>query len=215
MNKTKIEWCDFTFNPVVGCKHNCNYCYAKQVNNRYKFIENWEEPKYFQDRLLLKVPNIPKNRNVIVNKLFPNNPVVFVGSMCDLFGSWVNENWINQTIQYTDFYPNVQFMFLTKNPQGYKKWNFPKNCWLGTSIESNQQRNRIEILKEHSHPNKFVSIEPLIGGMEGVDFKCFNFLIVGAMTGKNPIKPSIEIVQSIKHPQIYYKNNILKYYPNL
>lgn len=31
MNKTKIEWCDSTWNPVTGCLHNCNYCYARRT----------------------------------------------------------------------------------------------------------------------------------------------------------------------------------------
>jgi len=35
MNKTKIEWCDYTWNPVVGCLHNCQYCYAKQIAIRF------------------------------------------------------------------------------------------------------------------------------------------------------------------------------------
>ena len=35
MNKTKIEWCDATWNPVVGCKHGCDYCYAKRIAARF------------------------------------------------------------------------------------------------------------------------------------------------------------------------------------
>ena len=26
--KTKIDWCDSTWNPVTGCLHGCKYCYA-------------------------------------------------------------------------------------------------------------------------------------------------------------------------------------------
>jgi len=36
MNKTKIEWCDMTWNPVTGCLHNCPYCYARRMANRFK-----------------------------------------------------------------------------------------------------------------------------------------------------------------------------------
>ena len=35
MNDTKIEWCDMTWNPVTGCKHGCEYCYARRVANRF------------------------------------------------------------------------------------------------------------------------------------------------------------------------------------
>lgn len=35
MNKTKIEWADSTWNPVTGCYHTCEYCYARRIANRY------------------------------------------------------------------------------------------------------------------------------------------------------------------------------------
>lgn len=35
MNKTKIEWCDSTWNPVTGCYHNCEYCYARKIATRF------------------------------------------------------------------------------------------------------------------------------------------------------------------------------------
>lgn len=35
MNKTKIEWCDSTWNPVTGCKHGCDYCYARRIAGRF------------------------------------------------------------------------------------------------------------------------------------------------------------------------------------
>jgi len=215
MNKTNIEWCDFTFNPVVGCKHGCKYCYAKTMNNRYKFIDNWENPQFFQDRLLSKVPKIPKDRNKIVSKLFPNTSVVFVGSMCDLFGNWVKNEWITKIIAYTTLYPETQFMFLTKNPSKYSEFVFHKNCWLGTSIETNQQRKRIEILNEHSHQNKFVSVEPLLGNMQSIDFYKYSFIIVGAMTGTKPTIPTVEFAKSVNHLRIFYKDNILRHYPEL
>lgn len=35
MNKTKIEWCDSSWNPVTGCLHGCPYCYAERIANRF------------------------------------------------------------------------------------------------------------------------------------------------------------------------------------
>jgi len=35
MNATKIEWCDFSWNPVTGCLHNCEYCYARKQIKRF------------------------------------------------------------------------------------------------------------------------------------------------------------------------------------
>lgn len=35
MIKTKIDWCDASWNPVTGCFHDCPYCYAKRIANRF------------------------------------------------------------------------------------------------------------------------------------------------------------------------------------
>lgn len=35
MNKTKIDWCDSTWNPVTGCLHGCEYCYARSIAKRF------------------------------------------------------------------------------------------------------------------------------------------------------------------------------------
>lgn len=44
MNKTRIEWCDSTWNPVTGCKHGCPYCYARRVAGRFR--ESFTEVTY-------------------------------------------------------------------------------------------------------------------------------------------------------------------------
>lgn len=48
MNNTKIEWCDATWNPVTGCLHSCEYCYARKIANRYKGCKQ-DESKYFSN----------------------------------------------------------------------------------------------------------------------------------------------------------------------
>ena len=35
MKKTRIDWCDSTWNPVTGCLHGCEYCYARGIANRF------------------------------------------------------------------------------------------------------------------------------------------------------------------------------------
>ena len=34
-SKTKIDWCDATWNPVTGCLHGCEYCYARRIAKRF------------------------------------------------------------------------------------------------------------------------------------------------------------------------------------
>ena len=33
--KTKIDWADATWNPVTGCRHDCPYCYARKIAERF------------------------------------------------------------------------------------------------------------------------------------------------------------------------------------
>ena len=35
MNRSKIEWCDHTWNPITGCRHDCQYCYARRMASRF------------------------------------------------------------------------------------------------------------------------------------------------------------------------------------
>ena len=46
MEKTKIDWCDSTWNPVTGCWHGCEYCYARKMAHRFSGGgENWTDDK--------------------------------------------------------------------------------------------------------------------------------------------------------------------------
>jgi protein gp37 len=206
MQKTKIDWPWkplYTFNPIVGCKHGCGYCYAKTINNRFHYIKKWNEPQFFQDRLYEPV-----------KRQKPTN--IFVGSMCDLFGDWVHEIWIKAIIGITKKCPQHTFFFLTKNPKRYKEFYFPENCWLGATVTGKQTgedwpNNLKNDAASHLYnlPNKtFLSIEPLLGSFEGYVFTNIDQIIVGAMTGPGAVKPKREWIESIKHPNIYYKNNI-------
>ncbi len=110
--KNKIGWCSMTLNPVIGCKNNCDYCYAKRINDRFKFTKDfsileWRE-KSFQKRL----PKKPQR--------------IFVGSMSEIY-YWEPE-WMEMVIEKTKQYPQHVFQFLTKFPEVYADWVFPKNC---------------------------------------------------------------------------------------
>ena len=60
----------------------------------------------------------------------------------------------------------------------------------------------------------FVNIEPIMSRMDQVDFSGIDFVIVGALTGRK-YRPDPAWHKSINHPVIYYKQNYLKYFPEL
>lgn len=46
MGKTKIDWCDYTINPVIGCTFGCEYCYAKKMNDRFNWVKEFNKPEF-------------------------------------------------------------------------------------------------------------------------------------------------------------------------
>ena len=202
MNKSKIEWCDYTWNPVTGCKHGCAYCYAEKISKRFTgnfdphfHVERLEQP------LALKKPSR-----------------IFAVSMGDLFGEWVPGEWIEKVFDVCEKAHWHKFMFLTKNPSRY--WDFhrggvPSNVWLGASIGDdpddttrvvNSEKGIFQVSKAHSAIDalfnawawSFVSIEPLRMDITSeVDLAGLHWVIVGAQTGPGAVKPKPEWVQRI------------------
>lgn len=198
MNRTKIEWTDFTWNPVTGCEHGCPYCYARKIATRFKdLFPNGFEPTFHPERLRepYKVSKNFRSRN-------PNLPegaaMIFTVSMGDLFGNWVPAKWIEAVIRVAEDNPHHIFQFLTKNPARYKEFEFPKNCWLGTTVTSYKDQDRIFDLPRYRGNVNFVSFEPLLGPVyiDGWVLGYIDWVIIGAQT--NPYRPpKQEWVESI------------------
>lgn len=173
------------------------------MNDRFKWIPQWHNPVFFPERL--EEPFKHKKPACI-----------FVGSMCDLFGEWVCEDWIKQVLMVCEQNPKHTFFFLTKNPKRYLQFYFPVNCWLGTTLTTKDDfGEKYAKLYPHLEPQKtFISIEPILGSFEDV-YLVADMVIVGAMTGRNAVRPEKEWIDSIRAKNIYYKSNIRKLFPKL
>lgn len=194
MKSTKIDWCDCTENAVVGCPNGCEYCYARRLNNRFNFVENWDNPKFFPERLKKFSSKKPKS--------------VFIDSMSDI-GCWKDE-WLEQVLSAMSENPQHRYIALTKtNTRNfYKKLiryeiDHPKKVklYLGKSVTNQEQYDKMvnggEIVD-------FLSIEPLHGAIKFRAFGYRNILnakvvIIGAETGnrKGKIIPQKEWVDDI------------------
>ncbi len=203
MGVTKIDWPGLSrsINPIVGCANGCHYCYAKKMSDRFKMIPDFSKPQFFPERLL--IPQTVKK------------PCTwFVGSMCDIFSKGVPDDWVSNVIGMAQKNPIHTFMFLTKKPERYKEFRWPENCWLGTTIEDKSKLRRylhVDLL-----PNKkFLSIEPILSDFRHAILSTVDLIIVGADSTPKATIPPLEWVLSIKHPNIYYKQNLRKHYPEL
>ena len=181
MNKTKIEWTEYTWNPVTGCKHGCPYCYARKLTTRFPAnFPNGFEPKFHKSRL---------NEPCQIGK----PAKIFTVSMGDLFGAWVPYEWQEAVFKVISSNPAHTFQILTKDPHHasialLRYFNkIPKNLWIGTSVESAAAKTRIAWLPPREYGGvRFVSFEPLLEDIGEVDLSNIDWVIIGAQT--NPTK---------------------------
>lgn len=226
MYKTKIEWCDSTWNPVTGCLHNCPYCYARKIAERFKpyDLPHLTEKGVFEGINELKNPIVTtckdgKERicaypygfeptfhkyNLKKPQHWKNSRTVFVCSMSDLFGKWVPDYWIEEVFAACEKAPQHRYLFLTKNPQRYidlaRNGKLPAkdNMWYGTTATTPD-----EPFFFGRAWHTFVSIEPILRDYSGeTDYMCDTFaewIIVGAETGnrKDKIVPKKTWIDAI------------------
>ena len=163
--KTKIDWCDSTWNPVTGCLHGCEYCYARRIAERFstamampdfELLVPMDEPHPVYEL------SEPVRHDFHGNKREPypygfqptfhryklDEPLrwkkprtIFVCSMGDMFGNWVPDEWIKQLFEACEAAPQHRFLFLTKNPGRYchleRAGIMPKgdNFWFGATFD--------------------------------------------------------------------------------
>lgn len=223
MNKTKIDWCDSTWNPVTGCLHGCEYCYSRRMAERFKPFDmpHLKEKGVFERLNELKTPimtvcNDGKDRvcaypygfeptfhkyrlNEYQNKKGRN---IFVCSMADLFGNWVPDEWIEEVFKACHDATQHNYLFLTKNPERYAELGMPCDnyLWYGTSVCKKSDIQKCKYLPLGS--KKFVSIEPILEDLKIIDSPLINYVdwvIVGAETGrrKNKVVPERKWIEHI------------------
>lgn len=178
MNTTKIEWCDKTLNPVVGCTHGCTYCYAEKQAKRQK------------QRCKKCYEFIPHPHLERLDQITPRQKPkkIFIDSMWDWNCHKNKDSWLYQIIEKMEECPQHTFLILSKRPGFYKLFNFPKNVWLGTTITNQEDTFKLDLLTSGNPQNlKFASFEPLHGYIRS-SLKGLDWIIVGAETGNDPDK---------------------------
>ena len=216
LNRTAIEWCDVTWNPVTGCLRGCKFCYARNIANRFKKnYAEWFAPKFYPERL--QDPYTQKKPKVI-----------FVVSMGDLFDDKVPLPWIESVLESCLSAPWHTYIFLTKNPDKmrlfFQDYAVQKNFWLGTSCgESKESWKRMVPIIEIGGINgwnTFLSVEPLQEQNPNFYLGGIKWVIVGIRT--NPLTPctpevignTIANVRQLCIP-LFLKDSVIQCFPEI
>lgn len=208
MNKTKIDWCDSTVNPVVGCPNGCKYCYGNVLNKRFHYVKNWACPEYRPEQL--KKLKSKKSKRI------------FIDSMSDI-GTWKDE-WLEEVLLAMQIFPQHQYIALTKTNVGVlnkkrdefcKKFEGKLPLFIGKSITTQMQ---VDLLEE-DEVTDFLSIEPILEPLDlSIILWSTRQLIIGAETGnrKGKVIPQKEwitqiVEQADKHGiRVFMKESLRK-----
>lgn len=185
---SKIEWTEKTWNPVTGCtkiSEACENCYAEVMAKRLSGMPASKE-KY---RNGFKLTIHPEALEEPYKWKKPS--MVFVCSMGDLFHKDVPTSFIDSVIKVIEDNPQHTFQLLTKRAKRMFQFFYesgreiPKNCWLGVTCESGKHKERVDYLRLLEAPVRFVSCEPLLGNMNGIDLDGIDWVITGGESGVN------------------------------
>ena len=171
--KTAIEWADSTLNTAWGCTKvstGCDNCYMFRLSKMYGRTADKFQPR--------KMDNIRRD----IRKL-GSHKVVFLNSMTDTFHEDAPDDMIRSILDLLEKTDHTYIM-LTKRIARARRFfeqvrPVPLNFWIGTSIEGRHAFHRLGPLKKIKCPVKFVSLEPLLESVDGIDLSGIQWCIVG------------------------------------
>jgi protein gp37 len=180
--KSNIEWTQATWNPVTGCTKispGCKHCYAERMALRLRAMG---QPNYINGFKLTLQPN-----SLTLPLRWKKPSTIFVNSMSDLFHEDVPEAFIIDTFGIMVRAHWHRFQILTKRSDRLEKIHlrlpWPPNIWMGVSVESDDYTFRIDHLRASQAAVKFLSLEPLLGPLPGLNLNGIDWAIVGGESG--------------------------------
>lgn len=182
--KTRIEWTEYSWNPVTGCTKvspGCANCYAERLARRLKTMGVRRYARGF---------DVCLHRDLLRLPLRWRRPrVIFVNSMSDLFHERIPTAFIQSVFDTMNRCPQHTFQVLTKRSSrmlalsGQLRWTH--NIWMGVSIENAGVMTRIDELARTGARVKFLSCEPLLGPLGSLPLSEIDWVIVGGESGPN------------------------------
>ena len=188
--KSSIEWTEATWNPVTGCTKispGCKHCYAERMSLRLQAMGQRNYANGF---------DLTLHERMLEKPLSWKKPqLIFVNSMSDLFHDEVPMDFILKVFKVMRRASWHQFQVLTKRSQRLLELNsqidWPDNVWMGVSVENQDYTFRIDHLRKTDAVTKFLSLEPLLGPLSGLNLNGINWVIVGGESGPGA-RPMLE-----------------------
>ncbi|MFC9282771.1 DUF5131 family protein [Streptomyces collinus] len=190
-DRSAIEWTEATWNPTTGCDRvspGCDNCYAMTLAKRLKAMgqakyQNDGDPRTSGPGFDLTVH--PDALRIPYGWRSPRT--VFVNSMSDLFHARVPLDFVRQVFQVMADTPQHTYQVLTKRARRLRqvadKLEWPPNVWMGVSVESTKELARVDDLRRVPAAVRFLSCEPLLGPLDGLDVTNIDWVIAGGESG--------------------------------
>lgn len=179
---SEIEWTEATWNPVTGCTKislGCKHCYAERMAKRLAAMGVPQYRRGFEVSVQPSALSLPAK--------WKKPRVIFVNSMSDLFHEDVPFEFIRKVFAVMEETPWHTYQVLTKRPEVARQYvdqlAWPANVWLGTSVEHALYLHRVRTLTRIPAQTRFLSLEPLLGGLSGLDLRGIDWVIVGGESG--------------------------------
>lgn len=199
---TGIEWTEHTWNPFVGCTIHtagCTNCYAMRAALRLQEfgMESYRGVAKQANGIPVWTGRINRSSDAQMRKPFKikTPSLIFVNSMSDFFHEAADDAWRLEALQVMHKTPH-QYQVLTKRPENiapflarindsefFRFEAFPRNVWIGATVERADCVHRIETLRQVPATIRFLSIEPLIGPIGPMDLTEIHWVILGGESG--------------------------------
>lgn len=188
-DRTGIEWTDATWNPATGCTKaslGCKHCYAERDHE--KRHRAYRAGKHLPVQYALpfsRLQTFPERLDIPRHWRKPR--LVFVCSTSDLFHEALAEAYVQAVFRVMVDCPRHVFQVLTKRPERAAllapSLPWPPNVWMGVSVETADYLHRVDVLRTIPAALRFLSLEPLLGPVEGLTLDGPGWVIVGGESG--------------------------------
>jgi protein gp37 len=181
-DKSAIEWTEASWNPTTGCSKvspGCAHCYAETFAERWRGIPGHPYEQGFDLKLWPERLDLPLR--------WRRPRMIFVNSMSDLFHESIPDDFIRQIFDVMGEAHWHTFQILTKRHDRLAELapdlDWHPNVWMGVTIENRRFVHRADRLREVDASVRFISAEPLLGPLEGLDLTDIHWLIAGGESG--------------------------------